>query len=228
MPLVAPWTNPVVMMDPRRAQWFRSLNCDMGHDWALPAALAVPALLACGGERWRSWLQYDRAGLAAGQWWRLLSGHLVHLSLPHLLLNLAGMVLLWMLFAREYSTRQWLIIVALSIAAIDAGLWWLQPTVLWYVGASGVLHGVWAAGAWAQITGGRPTARATLGSAAPMLLLLAKLIYEHVSSRSALIGSIPVVLVAHAYGAAGGVLWPLLGQRPRPGDGYNRGPNCPD
>lgn len=220
------------MMDRRRSQWFRSLNCDMGHGWALPVALAVPALLACGGERWRSWLQYDRAGLAAGQFWRLLSGHLVHLSLAHLLLNLTGLALLWMLFAREYTPRQWLIIILLSVAAIDAGLWWLQPNVLWYVGASGLLHGVWAAGAWAQlplqITGGRSAGRGTLGSAAPMLLLLAKLIYEQTSSRSALIGSIPVVLVAHAYGAAGGVLWPLLGQRPRPGGGYNRDPNSPD
>jgi rhomboid family GlyGly-CTERM serine protease len=215
------------MMDLRRAHWFRSLNCDMGHGWALPAVLAVPTLLACGGAQWRSSLQYDRAGLGAGEWWRLLTGHVVHLSVAHLLLNLAGLALLWMLFAREYSPRQWLIIAALSVTAIDAGLWWLQPGVLWYVGASGLLHGVWAAGAYAQLRLHAPGER-TIGAAAPLLLLLAKLAYEHISTRSALIGSIPVVLAAHAYGAAGGALWPLLSQRLRRADGYNRGPNSAD
>ncbi len=204
------------MMDLHRTQWFRSLNCDLGHGWALPIALAVPSVLACGGEPWRSRLQYDRTGIAAGEWWRLLSGHLVHLGLAHLLLNLAGLALLWMLFAREYTARQWLIIAVLGMVAIDAGLWWLQPSVQWYVGASGLLHAAWAAGAWAQLRSRTP------GGAAPMLLLLVKLGYEHFSSRSALIGSIPVVLVAHVYGAVGGVLWPLLSQPLRRAAGYNR------
>ncbi len=31
--------------------------------------------------------------------------------------------------------------------AISSGLWWLSPRVGWYVGASGVLHSVMAAGA---------------------------------------------------------------------------------
>ena len=46
--------------------------------------------LALGGERLRMLLQYDRAALAAGEWWRLVTAHLVHLGWDHLALNVAG------------------------------------------------------------------------------------------------------------------------------------------
>jgi rhomboid family GlyGly-CTERM serine protease len=91
-------------------------------------------------------LRYDRAGLAAGGWWRLLTGHLVHLDLHHLVLNELGLVLMWALFASDYDPVAWCTIVLAGGLAIGAGLWWLSPGVIWYVGASGVLHSVMAAG----------------------------------------------------------------------------------
>ena len=67
------------------------------------------------------------------------------------LLNCLGLLLMWALFARDYTPRQWLSIVLGSIAAIDAGLWLWDSTVRWYVGSSGVLHGVMAAGTLAHL-----------------------------------------------------------------------------
>ena len=42
---------------------------------------------------------------------------------------------------------EWCAIVLSGALAISSGLWWLSPRVGWYVGASGVLHSVMAAGA---------------------------------------------------------------------------------
>ena len=91
-------------------------------------------------------LQYDRAAIAAGGWWRLLTAHLVHLDLHHLLLNELGLVLIWALFAADFDAVDWLIVALAGALAISCGLWWLSPTVTWYVGASGVLHAIMAAG----------------------------------------------------------------------------------
>jgi rhomboid family GlyGly-CTERM serine protease len=91
-------------------------------------------------------LRYDRSAIAAGGWWRLLTAHIVHLDAHHLILNELGLVLMWSLFAQDYDAVEWCVIVLAGALAISSGLWWLSPRVSWYVGASGVLHSVMAAG----------------------------------------------------------------------------------
>ncbi len=91
-------------------------------------------------------LRYDRSAIAAGGWWRLLTAHIVHLDAHHLMLNELGLVLMWSLFAQDYDAVEWCAIVFAGALAISSGLWWLSPRVAWYVGASGVLHSVMAAG----------------------------------------------------------------------------------
>lgn len=176
---------------------------------ALP--VIVMALTHPGGETLRAALRYERAGVSEGQWWRLITAHVVHLDLRHLLFNLAGMALLWWLFSREYPPLRWLAILIGSMLAIDAGLWWGSPQVAWYVGASGVLHGLWSAGGWAQWRHGAPL------SALPLVALLLKLLAEQWSGGSMVAGGMPVVLQAHAYGAFGGLILPVLWQLRRPG-----------
>src|SRR5580704_13748389 len=91
-------------------------------------------------------LRYDRSAIAAGGWWRLLTAHTVHLDAHHLILNELGLVLMWSLFAQDYDPVEWCVIVLSGALAISSGLWWLSPRIAWYVGASGVLHSVMAAG----------------------------------------------------------------------------------
>src|ERR1700730_18591946 len=93
-------------------------------------------------------LQWDR-----GRWWRLLTAHIVHLDAHHLALNELGVVLVWSLFAQDYDAEEWCAIVLAGALAISSGLWWLSPRVAWYVGASGVLHSVMAAGAAKHLIG---------------------------------------------------------------------------
>jgi rhomboid family GlyGly-CTERM serine protease len=175
----------------------RSLNCDSRFGIALGGCCAALMALTLSGDAGRGALRYERAALAAGQYWRLLTAHVVHLSVRHAALNCLGVALLWALFARDYRWRGWLAIVLSSVAAIDAGLWFADSTVEWYVGSSGVLHGVLAAGALAHLRRGE---RDGLVLAA---LLLAKLLYEHWVGALPLSGS-EVVTDAHLFGAIGG------------------------
>jgi len=176
----------------------RSLNCDGRRGLALLLACVLLVLPTLAGDGGQTLLRYQRSALAAGQWWRLLSAHLVHLDFRHALLNTAGLALVWALFARDYSPKAWLAIVLGAIAAIDAGLWLGDSTVQWYVGSSGVLHGVMAAGALARLRSGERDGWVLAG------LLAAKLLYEQAVGALPFSGNDPVVVDAHLYGVAGG------------------------
>ena len=176
-----------------------SLNCDGPRGLVLLALCALLIVPVLAGDVGREALRYDRVGLAAGQWWRLLSAHIVHLDLDHAVLNSLGLVLMWALFARDYRPRQWLLIVLGSIAAIDVGLWLRDSTVAWYVGSSGALHGIMAAGTLAHVR------RRDLDGWILAVFIIVKLAYE----QSA--GALPfsqshagVVVDAHLFGALGG------------------------
>jgi rhomboid family GlyGly-CTERM serine protease len=178
----------------------KSLNCDGRIGLALLAACLLLLLPTLGGEPGRQLLRYERTGLALGEWWRLATAHLVHLDLRHALLNALGLVLMWALFARDYSPKAWLAIVLGAMTGIDAGLWLVASTVQWYVGSSGVLHGIMAAGALAHVRTGER------GGWALVALLALKLAYEHWVGALPLSGSDAVVVDAHLYGVLGGAV----------------------
>ena len=176
-----------------------SLNCDGPMGVALLACLALLGMLHLGGPAVTAALRFDRVAIGQGEWWRLLSAHWVHLGAWHLLANCAGLCLLWVLYARELRPAHWLLVAGGATAAIDAGLWWLDSTLQWYVGLSGLLHGAWAAGALRQAL--RPV---RLGWVMVVLLAL-KLLLEQRSGASLVVTGLPVVTVAHLYGALGGL-----------------------
>ncbi len=124
----------------------------------------------------------------------------MHLGWSHLALNLLGLALMWALFAADYTPRHWLIILASSIIVIDAGFLLLNPNLVWYVGVSGALHGVMAAGTVAHWRRREPDAWILA------VFLVVKLAYEQavgVMPYSAKSAGGPVVVDAHLYGAIG-------------------------
>lgn len=178
----------------------KSLNSDGRYGIALLLVCAVLLLPELGGEWARAALRYERAAIAGGEWWRLITAHLVHLDLEHAVLNSLGLVLMWSLFARDYGARQWLAIVMATFAAIDAGLYFHDTNVDWYVGASGALHGVMTAGTLAHVR------RGDLDGWILAVFIIVKLIYEQVSGALPFSQSgVPVVVNAHLYGALGGL-----------------------
>jgi rhomboid family GlyGly-CTERM serine protease len=171
-----------------------ALQWDRGRwIWLLLILLLLGAVLGL-GDSVGALLRYDRSAIAAGGWWRLLTAHIVHLDLSHLILNELGLVLVWSLFAQDYDAVEWCVIVLSGALAISSGLWWLSPRVSWYVGASGILHTVMAAGTAKHLAAGLWD-RWILASG-----LCVKLAWEQWGGHVA-----PLVVVdAHLYGAACG------------------------
>jgi rhomboid family GlyGly-CTERM serine protease len=167
--------------------------------WLLGLLIAALVLLAWGGESWRSGLQYERDAVLSGEYWRLVTGHLVHGTTQHLLLNGAGLGLIATLFPRDYSLSGWLLIGLFSVAFIDVGFVFCEPQLHWYVGFSGVLHGALAAGA---IAWRRHESRALALTLS--VFLVCKLLWEQLHGALPLSGNLPVVVDAHLYGALGG------------------------
>ena len=179
----------------RRSQFLAdALQWDHGRWFWLLLIVASLDLVSGLGDGVNELLRYDRTAIAAGGWWRLLTAHIVHLDVHHLVLNELGLVLLWSLFAADYDPVEWCIVVLGGALAISCGLWWLSPRVDWYVGSSGVLHAVMAAGA------ARHLARRAWDRWLLTLCLAAKLAYEQLGGHEPPL----VVIDAHLYGALAG------------------------
>src|SRR6185295_8397277 len=182
-----------------------SLNGDGRYGFTLLALCILLLLPELAGEWARAGLSYQRTNIAAGEWWRLITAHLVHLDLEHALLNTLGLVLMWSLFARDYRPREWLVIVV----GIDTGLWVRDTNVAWYVGASGALHGIMTAGTLAHVR------RGDLDGWILAIFVVVKLSYEQLSGALPFNESgEPVVVNAHLYGAVAGLIG-ALALRPR-------------
>lgn len=167
------------------------------------ALLAACLLLAAGGDEARELGRYQRDALQSGEYWRLVSGHLVHLGAGHLWPNVAALAIVGLLFEDVFRNADWWRVSAVSALAIDFGLYALQPGVTWYVGLSGVLHGIVAAGAFALVL------RRQLVGVVLAVGLVAKLLFEQLVGpmpfTAESVGG-PVVVAAHLYGALGGLL----------------------
>jgi rhomboid family GlyGly-CTERM serine protease len=172
---------------------------------SIAAIIVAALLLSLGGERMQLALQYDRSAIGAGEIWRLMTGHLVHGSLQHMVVNVLGLALMVALFRNTYGFRSWLVIVICGVASIDLGFWFLMPQLQWYVGLSGVLHAVLAAGtvAWWKT---EPKLLAALLT----MIMVGKLIWEQTQGALPLSGELPVVVNAHMYGEAGGLIGAVL------------------
>ncbi|MEP1446784.1 MAG: rhombosortase [Paraglaciecola sp.] len=149
------------------------------------------------------WLAYDRQQLDNFQWWRLLSGHFLHTNNVHLLLNLIGLSLLWALHGQYYATLRYLLIFVSLCLGTSAGLYLFSPQMQWYVGLSGVLHGMFILGAYFDI-------RNKLRSGWILLAgVWLKVMHEQIYGASqdvAKLISANVAIDAHLFGAISGSL----------------------
>lgn len=112
----------------------------------LAAQLFLPAEL----------LEYRRA-LAVREPWRLFTGHFIHLSLLHALLNCVALLLLDRLFADRLRPRELFAILGIAPILVSLVFWLVLPELHWYRGLSGVLHAVYFAGCvtWIASSSGR-------------------------------------------------------------------------
>lgn len=175
----------------------------------LTAVLGVPvlALILSSLPQAAAVLQFDRAALAAGEPWRLLTGHLVHFGRAHLLWDVAAFVLLAGLLP-PLSLRRWVALLIIPALVISAAVWWLQPHFMFYRGLSGVdcaLFGAVLAARLRAARRGRDYTQLTLVLALGAVFV-AKCVWEITTGSAVFVseaGFAPVPL-AHATGALAG------------------------
>jgi rhomboid family GlyGly-CTERM serine protease len=146
---------------------------------------------------------YDRNQLNHFQWWRLITGHFLHTNTSHLLLNLTGLTLLWALHGHHYKMPRYLIQFLVLCLGTSIGLYYFAHQMQWYVGLSGVLHGLFVIGAYFDI-------RQKLRSGWAILIgVWIKVIYEQVFGASADVAKLieaNVAVDAHLFGTITGCI----------------------
>lgn len=175
-------------------------------EWLFPALLGVSIfLLACLGDTGRQALRFDQEAIAAGQWWRLWTGHLVHAGWYHWLLNALGVLILVLLCPERLRLSWWMVRLVVMCALTSAGLYFYGGGVAWYVGLSGVLHGFFLLGLR------RPAMAGDWIAIGCLAYLAGKLVWEEfvgvaVSNVDAI--GVPVATRSHLFGALSAV--PIL------------------
>jgi len=181
---------------------------------ALALGMGAAALLIASLPGAEAALVFDRGALAAGQWWRLLTGHWVHWSANHLVWDVATFVALGA--ACEMRSRRRFAACALGSAlAISTAVFFLLPTLAQYGGLSGIdcaLFALLGAELWREQR--RADGRIAAGLAVALCVALAlKIGFEWRTGATVFVAdlgaSIVPVPAAHVAGAAVGLAVPI-------------------
>jgi rhomboid family GlyGly-CTERM serine protease len=175
--------------------------------YSIPLALAlICLLLAVFSHQVSEMLIYRRSLITEGEWWRLLTGNLLHTNFNHLLLNLGGLFLIWFIYWDIGNWRWQLGFLLFPLIANTLLLYFLTPSMEAYVGLSGALHGTIVAFGLADGLKNRWIAIGLL------LGVAIKLGFEQwqgsPKEMEALIGA-TVAIDAHLWGAISGLLMGL-------------------
>ena len=103
----------------------------------LLAAGAIAAYLVLGAAP-EAWV-FDRAAIAQGEWWRLITGHWVHSDLAHAGWDITALLLFGVLFETRLKWRLPLALL-MGTVGVDIWLWWGAPALQYYCGLSGILN----------------------------------------------------------------------------------------
>ncbi|WP_295033729.1 rhombosortase [Shewanella sp.] len=148
-------------------------------------------------------LAYRRVEIGGGEYWRLLSGNLLHTNAWHLLMNLAGLWVIVLLHHSHYRLPLFILLFGLCCLLQGIGLYLFYPGLIGYVGLSGMLHGLFTYGAIKDITTGLKSGYLLLFG------VIIKVSYEQVYGASQevteMIGA-RVATEAHLVGVISGII----------------------
>lgn len=148
-------------------------------------------------------LRYQSLATINHEYWRWVTGHWVHLSWGHLWMNWLALLILMLSFFDLFNTRVWVIFAIAFSMLISVGFILFSSQLVWYVGLSGLLHGLFVVCMLAD----RKLSCAI--RSVFLLALSAKLIWEQL--YGALPGSTElaggnVIVDAHLFGAISGLI----------------------
>ena len=181
-------------------------------------ALSLPVIVPGGTVLLPALFELRGGDAATLQPWRLLTGHLVHLSGRQLVLNLAAFLWLGALCEPKMPRRYGSLLLG-SALAVSAGVLLLHPALGAYRGLSGIASAQFAALVVLRLCDTRR--RGAAGAALPLLTLLlffVKTAYELGTGRGLFTGSLGLAgagasPAAHLFGALAGLVVALLPKR---------------
>ncbi|HXH72122.1 MAG TPA: rhombosortase, partial [Mariprofundaceae bacterium] len=163
--------------------------------WLLPASAA-------------GHLPYDRGAIAAGEWWRLWSGHAVHYTFSQLLSDAGMVALLGYAIENHFGRLRLALLLAAAPVVISVALYFSVPAMAVYSGASAMAAMLWSLGCCLVISKA-PRISALFWLAIVFLVaLLAKTAVEAAGlgpSFSTLPEGVQVAWPAHLFGALLGI-----------------------
>lgn len=178
--------------------------------WTALVVLGLGAILAAVPESWRSALEYDRHALAAGEVWRIWTGHLVHFSARHAVVDLATLAALAWAVEMRCGHRVAAGLLLCAPPLLSLALFFCVPELAVYRGASGLCVVYGSALALALWSGSRRMRASVLLVAA---LFVLKTGFEAIGSPADFSGlgdGVRVAWQAHVFGALIGVLCAAL------------------
>ena len=88
--------------------------------------------------------------------WRWLTGHFIHVNWQHALINAVALWVVARLFAPDLTASRQLWALISAALAISVCLALIYPTIAWYRGLSGALHGLYFAGSTLWLIKAKP------------------------------------------------------------------------
>ncbi|KFZ36529.1 membrane protein [Shewanella mangrovi] len=181
-------------MQPQKTLWFAVIALSL-----VSAALQLLGLSEL--------LAFKRSDIAHGEWWRLISGNVLHTNWWHVAMNLAGMWVVVFIHRMHYHAIGFLCLMLALCLFEGTGLYLAVPSLWGYVGLSGILHGLFAFGSLCDIQKHLRSGYLLLAG------VIAKVTWEQYAGGNpevtSLIGA-PVATQAHLIGLLSGLLlWGL-------------------
>ncbi len=161
-------------------------------------------------------LVFDREAIQHGEWWRLVTGHLVHSDLYHACWDIPAFALLAIML-EQIDRRGTIIVSLLAILTINVWLWLGTPNLLRYAGLSGVINGLFSLllyRLWLR--------RPHIVIAMMVIGYMTKLVVEAFSGQALLTNTLwPSVPSVHLAGAAAAVILIIIEKLRKPHHSYS-------
>lgn len=90
-------------------------------------------------------LVYSRDAASQGEWWRLITGHLVHSDTQHALWDITALLIIGAVSEHLLQKVFFPLLIA-SALFISTWLWFFIPEITHYCGLSGILHSLLVVG----------------------------------------------------------------------------------
>lgn len=173
-----------------------------------PVSLLLFSALLVLLQQFKGYLLFEHKAIQSGELWRILTGNLIHTNYPHLVLNLAGVLFVYLLFKDHINTKLFYLTLFVCSCFVGLGIYFFSPSLQWYAGLSGALYGLFFVAASLALQ------HKDFVASLPLLIgIPAKLgwdsLYPDLTQHSAQLIQAPVATDAHIYGLLGGIVTSL-------------------